>query len=451
MWRRLLWLTSALLLISAGAAYALYMRLDANLTTASVNEALGGDRPTARTTAQNILLIGSDSREGAGGGYGASAGAAKSDTLMLLHLSADRTRAVVTSFPRDSWVSIPACAIGGGRFSQPHEGKLNSAFALGSASGGTTGGAACAIKTLEHNTGIHIDHFIEIDFRGFAHMVDAVGGVPMCLPKAIDDKKARLTLAAGCHRLDGRQALGYARARYSLGDGSDIGRIGRQQQLLSALAKEVKDRKFDTAAMYRVASAVTKALTVDEELGGLSGLAGLGSTLQGIGPDRLTFVTVPNRPREVEVPSDKSNVSWRKKEADELFRALVDDVPVNDKGVPLHASTPGTALGSGAAGGGATARPASPVTVEVLNGSGVTGQAAAVARRVEAPGVTVTSVANAPAKTAQSLVRYQPSRRAEAERLARSVGIANVQEVRATTLGAAEVTVVTGTDYEGGP
>ena len=100
------------------------------------------------------------------------------------------------------------------------------------------GGPACLITTIEGNTGLRMDHFAVIDFNGFRDMVDALGGVPICAPEAIDDPKAKLKLAAGRHVLDGAEALGYVRARKTLGDGSDLGRIERQQAFLSSVVQE---------------------------------------------------------------------------------------------------------------------------------------------------------------------------------------------------------------------
>ncbi|MFK0238343.1 LCP family protein [Streptomyces vinaceus] len=315
--------------LTAGAggatAYALYSRIDANITAVDLSPLLGPDRPTRNGKGTNIALIGSDTRSGSNSSYGTGLTGAQSDSLLVLHLSENRDWATVVSFPRDSWVRIPSCELGGGKTSKPQSGKINKAYALGNSAGGAAGGAACAIKTLEHNTGLYIDHYIDVDFSGFKEVVDAVGGVRMCLPEAVNDIKARVSLPAGCQSMDGESALGYARARYSLGDGSDIGRISRQQQLMRALVGAVQNKKFDAAAMYRLADSATSSLTVDPGLSGIGPLAKLGQSVSSLPTDRLSFITVPNYPREVDVPSDKANVVWKKSASQKLFTALQED------------------------------------------------------------------------------------------------------------------------------
>ncbi|GEC10244.1 transcriptional regulator [Streptomyces spinoverrucosus] len=314
----------------AGSAVWAYYKLNGNLTTADISGLVGDDRPPAVSTkALNIALIGSDSRKGLDGQYGTGLTSAQSDTLMVLHLSADRKRATVVSVPRDSWVEIPSCDLGDGERSKPHSFKINEAFALGSADGGVAGGAACTIRTLEHNTGLRIDHFVEVNFAGFKDMVNALGGVKMCLEEPVKDTKAHLDLPAGCQTIKDEDALAYVRARYSLGDGSDIGRIGRQQEFLQALADKARSKLFDPAALYAFLDAATKSLTTDTQLGSLSKLTDLAKDLKSVPRDQLTFVTVPNVPRSTVEPSDQANVIWKKPQAQKLFTALARDEPVD--------------------------------------------------------------------------------------------------------------------------
>ncbi|MFE9560035.1 LCP family protein [Streptomyces sp. NPDC006487] len=432
---------AALVLAVGGSslAYALYRKLDGNITTADVASSLGDDRPAQSPPgALNIALIGSDSRDGTNGRYGKGLATHNSDTLMVLHLSADRKRATVVSLPRDSWVDVPSCDLGGGKTSRPTTAKINSAFAVGSSNGGVAGGAACTIKTVELNTGLHIDHFMEIDFSGFKNMVNALGGVQMCLPKAVKDKKASLDLPAGCQKLGGEQALGFARARYSLGDGSDIQRIGRQQQLLTAIFTTVGEKKLNAAAMYRLADAASKSLTVDSKLGGLSTLLGLAKDFQGMPKDRLTFLTVPNYPRSLDVPTDKANVVW-KSSAKELFAALRDDKPVDEEGRPQDPS--GTAQGSGTA-----ARARGDITVTVLNASSTTGKAAATAEKLAGAGFRTAAPGNAPAQR-ETVIRYGPSGKPAALALATALGLDPGVLRQQGTGASSRVTLILGTDH----
>ena len=131
------------------------------------------------------------------------------------------------------------------------------------------GGPACLITTVEGNTGLRMDHFAVVDFRGFRAMVDALGGVPICTPEAIDDPKAKLSSSAGRHVLDGTQALGYVRARKTLGDGSDLGRIERQQAFLSSVVQEATRTSLLARPdkLFGFLDAATKSLTTDEQFG----------------------------------------------------------------------------------------------------------------------------------------------------------------------------------------
>ncbi|MCY0931635.1 LCP family protein [Streptomyces sp. H27-H1] len=435
----------AVLVVAVGGgslAYAFYDKLNGNIKTADVTSALGDDRPAQSPPgAVNIALIGSDSRAGTGGAYGKALGSEHSDTLMVLHLSADHKWATAVSLPRDSWVDIPSCDLGGGKTSAPTKAKINSAFAVGgSRGGGAAGGAACTIKTVEQNTGLRIDHFLEIDFSGFSNMVNALGGVQMCLPKAIKDTKASLSLPAGCQKLDGKQALGFARARYALGDGSDIGRIGRQQELLAAMLATVQDKKLDAPAMYRLADAATKSLTVDSKLGGLSGLLGLAKDFQAMPKGGLTFVTVPNYPRELDVPSDKANVVWKTASKD-LFTALRDDKPVDKDGRPLSASddSPEPARS------GALKR--KDIKVTVLNGTDVTGKATGISRKVAADGFRSGATGNAARREPVTVIRYGQGGEQAARTLADALGLDTSRLRQEGGAAASSVTLIIGADY----
>ena len=214
-----------ILLAEAAIACGVYAKLTGNVRHIEVTrEDLGNARPSkASTAALNILVVGSDQRDGNAG--------ERTDTIMLVHLSAKRNDAAVISFPRDSLVQLPACRSQEGRPGQRrHRGMINASFNFG--------GIGCTWKTIETLTGIHIDHFVKVDFTGFKEMVDAIGGVDLCIPEPIRDKYVQLDLPAGWQTLQGEQALGYVRARYSLGDGSDIGRIQRQQNFIAAMAKK---------------------------------------------------------------------------------------------------------------------------------------------------------------------------------------------------------------------
>ena len=323
----------------AGAATA-GARLVGNIDAIDADAALAGvDRPVEPTPADpnagmpmNIVLMGSDTREGENGSFAVSDGAAgaRSDTTMILHLSADRSRVELISIPRDTTVDIPACVTSSGSTTAPWGNtKFNAAFSQGIAKGGdVASGALCTLQTIEKLTGVRMHGFVVIDFAGFQKMVDALGGVSIDIPEAIDSPEAgNLRLAAGEQVLDGGTALQFARARKGegLGDGSDIGRIGRQQELMSALAETVLSKNLltDAPALLRFLGATTSSLTMSQNV--KDGLAGLAYSLRDVRPDTITFMTVPWGAD----PDNAANVLWTD-EADTLWDNLRHDVPIGE-------------------------------------------------------------------------------------------------------------------------
>jgi LCP family protein required for cell wall assembly len=321
-------LAGALVLGVAAAGWA-YWHLNSNIRSVDINGALGDDRPakavgtpSASATAVplpegalNILVLGSDSRSGTaneelGGG---DSGGARSDTAMVVHVDAGRTSATVVSVPRDTLVTRPSCPLPSGGTSRVSYGSMfNSAFELG--------GPVCAVKTVESITHVRMDHFIEIDFSGFAKLVDALGGVDVTTTRDIDDDKSHLHLKAGTHHLDGTRALALARTRHGIGDGSDLGRIGLQQKLVKALLTRISttDLLTDPAKLYRVADAVTASITTDTGLDSLGELRELGQSLKGLSADRVTTVMMP----VVTAPSDPNRVVAEEPAASHLWGSL---------------------------------------------------------------------------------------------------------------------------------
>ncbi|MDT3727565.1 LCP family protein [Streptomyces sp. DSM 41972] len=290
---------------AAAAGWAVYRKLEGNITPDEAAAAelarFEKDRPTALVKdALNILLIGSDSRAGAENRrYGRDPGTERSDTVILLHLSAGRRSATAVSIPRDLMVDVPDCRRPDGSRSAPMFTQFNAAFEVG--------GSACTIRTVEKLTDIRVDHHVVVDFEGFKDMVDAVDGVEVCLSRPIDDKDAHLRLPAGRVTLDGEQALGYVRARKSLGDGSDTGRIERQQRFLGALVNKVRSNEIllNPVKLYPVLDAATSSLTTDPELASLRGLYELVRGLRDIPTEGVQFLTVPRESYAGDVNRDQ--------------------------------------------------------------------------------------------------------------------------------------------------
>ncbi|MEU0033428.1 LCP family protein [Streptomyces sp. NPDC006333] len=427
-------LAAAVLVLGAAAAGGwAYTHLDGNIKGADVADALGDNRPEAAKGGQNILVIGSDSRKGLGDTYGKNLTTMQSDTLMLLHTGGDGKWATVVSFPRDSWVQIPACDRGNGTRSSTHHFKINEAFAIGGSTGDTAKAAACTIKTVEANTHVRIDHFMIVDFRGFTGMVDALGGVEVCPEQPIHDKKAHLDLKAGCQLVRDDKALGYVRARYSVGDGSDIGRIGRQQEFMQSLATRARSKLYNPSALYGFLNSATKSLTTDPALAGIKPLYSLAGSVKGIPTSRIAFLTVPNYPRERDVPTDKANVTWQYPAAQRLFTALTQDHETTQADLKkATAQLPPAAY---------------TINITVLNGTGTPGAAQTTADRLTALGYRIIATGNAPARVENSTLTYPQGLAEQARALA--ARLPGLTPARSDQAAPGTLTLTVGPDLSG--
>jgi LCP family protein required for cell wall assembly len=390
--RRIVAVASVMTMVATvvcGATWARSSAIVGGVTTQDVTGELGTDRPTKVATsadatdyqAMNILVMGTDTRTGQGSGYGNAAdtasGTGHSDTTILFHVSADRQSALAVSIPRDSVVTRPSCKGNG-----TTTGRINTAFA--------EGGAGCAIKAVEHLTGVFIDHYVVVDFNGFKAVVSALGGVNVCLTTAVDDPKSHLKLSAGPHLLDGDQALAFARVRHGIGDGSDISRIGRQQDFLGSMIRAITDKGLLTQPLKLngVLEAVASSLTTDPQLGDLTYDVELAKSLAALPPAGISFVTVPWT-----LNSDGATVSWNKSKAQPLWDAMKNDTRY---GKPATSTTP--------AGDKPLTVAPSAIRVKVLNGTGVAGAAKTAAAQLTAAGFDVVSTGNAPTSVTTSTI-----------------------------------------------
>ncbi|WP_052810233.1 LCP family glycopolymer transferase [Streptomonospora alba] len=319
------WTAVALVLVlTAGVAtaYGYYRSLQGDIIRHDLDTALDeADRPEKIGDDLNILFIGSDGREGGNAAYGGRDFVGeRSDALMLAHISTDG-RVTVINVPRDSLVDLPECAPYGETEGTPaYHGMINAAL--------FHGGPPCVVKTVESLTGIRVDHFAHLTFVGFREMVDAIGGVEMCIPRPMHDERAKLDLDAGRQRLDGEEALSFVRARYEIGNGGDIGRIDRQQMFLGALADEAADSDLLTHPSQ--ATGMLRALSEHTGTDGaftLPTMVSIASTLAGTDPSDIAFYTVPWQ----RAPFDANRVVWDADAAARLFSAVRHDRPVEDR------------------------------------------------------------------------------------------------------------------------
>ncbi|GAB2848348.1 hypothetical protein GCM10022221_54630 [Actinocorallia aurea] len=371
-WKIVQWVSIALaacMVIGSLTAYGFYYKFMHNIVGEKDPGSLDPDkRPEKLDSSVNILILGSDTRAGKNGNYGHTEGE-RSDTAIVLHLSAGGEKAIAISFPRDSWVAIPECKDKDGKAVGARTDKINSAFAYA--------GAYCTWATIESLTQIRIDHYVKVDFTGFKDIVNALGGVQICSPIAFEDPKAQLVIPkAGKQTINGKQALGWARTRYKLGDGTDLGRIQRQQQLMSSIVQKVTNRGIlaDPPKLLSFVNAVTKSLKTDEGFNATE-ITDLAGKVKGLRPDNIKFVTVPWRyATEAERASDPAlaGVVFWQDSAQDLFDAIR-----RDNKVPRTTKTPKAteaADGGGQAGadGAAADTPkvkAADVVVKVYNGT----------------------------------------------------------------------------------
>ena len=368
---------------------------------------------------ENFLLVGSDTRAAANpqdnvGDANAVPGA-RSDTLMIAHIPADRSRVVVVSIPRDLEVDQPACQ-GWDPVSSKYNGqttpakdhvKINSVY--------EAGGPLCTTKVVQQLSGLSINHYVGIDFNGFKAMVDAVAGVELCVARPIhDDILGTVVDRPGQVKLSGDQALSFVRARHVRGDPtSDYGRIRRQQQFISALMREAMSNHvlLDPGKLNGFVNAFA-ANTFGDNLG-VDQMLTLGQSLHSLDAGRVTFVTIPTTGE----PNARGNEELRAKDTMALFRTIIDGTPLpGEKPAPLKPAT-----GAPSPAGPPPAVQPHDVKVQVLNGTERAGLAGQAARELQAAGFNVVKVDNANERTMHTVVRYSSVRETHARAVAAAV------------------------------
>ncbi|MEJ7757159.1 MAG: LCP family protein [Nocardioidaceae bacterium] len=261
-----------------------------------------GDRP-AEQAGTTYLLVGSDSRRGldqeqreelaTGDDTG---GRGRTDTIMLMHVGSGPT--LLMSIPRDSIVEIP----GQGTT------KINAAFSFG--------GPQLLVETIETNTGIRVDDYVEVGFGGFVNIVDGLGGVEICPETAIKDKDAGLDIAKGCQSAGGATALGYARSRHSYAS-QDLQRVQSQREVLGAIASAAKSpwTFLNPVRYFSVVSSTASSLRVGDNVGPLSLGRFAWNLSSAMGGGGLNCT----------VPIADTAVNWDEARSDEMFGLIIDD------------------------------------------------------------------------------------------------------------------------------
>ena len=360
----------ALVLVALVAAAGYWvLRLQTNLRQAPLSAGTASaDASSDATDRLQLLIVGTDTRDGANSAYGSSedsAGSGNADVMILMDISADNQRITMVSFPRDLMVPIPACEDQNGtRHASTAVGQLNSSMSLA--------GPGCTVDAINQLTGLSIDHFLVADFNAVKELSNTIGGVEVCVSSAIDDPSSGLRLAAGTNTVQGEQALAFLRSRHGVGDGSDLSRIKSQQAFLASLARKVRaDGTIgNVPKMLGIADTITKNLTVDEGLASPQTLLTIGNRLKDIDLGKVAFVTVPT---EAYV-ADPNRIQLAEPAAEGLFQALREGRDLTAPQAPTAEPTPSASVPSAPSTAPAPYEK-SVQPVAVANGSGVPGRA----------------------------------------------------------------------------
>ncbi|MEV0406264.1 LCP family protein [Actinoallomurus sp. NPDC050550] len=436
-------LSTAVLLFSGGG-WAFQDYVLGSVRRVNAFEGLKNRPDSGPEGSMNILLAGVDRREGLTAQqisdlHLGRADGERSDTMMLVHVSSKHDKITVVSLPRDSLVTIPSHKSNGSEGARgtdvgERQGKLNWAYMYG--------GPTLAVQTVERVTGVHVDHYVEINFLGFIKVVDALGGVTVCTSQPINDPKSGLQLPAGKTTVDGKTALAYSRARYTLTGGSDLGRINRQQQFMSAVAHKALT---DPTKYPAVLSAALSTIRADKELS-KGTLTSLATQMKGMSTDSIAFTTVPLANSNYLTPIAgvrQSTVLWDDNAAGRLFDQIQRDKPI----VEAPKASPSSPAGASptAKPGGLTVAPRD-IDVRVINGVGTFGLATKATGDLRDAGFRASVVLGTRHGVETTVIQYSPGREDSAKTLKAAIPGARLKEVAG--LGS-RLQVVVGSSWSG--
>lgn len=396
---------------------------------------------------ETYLIVGTDTRTGASGEVGAGtiadAEGARSDTVMLVNIPADRSRVVAVSFPRDLDVTRPECeqfdndtnTYTGEMFPEAYGDKLNATYALG--------GPKCLVKTIQKISGLRIGHFVGMDFAGFESMVDEVGGVEVCTAQPLNDYELGNVLPnPGTQRIDGRTALNYVRARNIESEGNgDYGRIKRQQRFLSSLLRSALSNQvlLDPGKLNGFVNAFTSDTFVENVK--TQDLVTLGRSLQNVDAGAVTFLTIPTTGTNDygnEIPNDDAIKA--------IFQAIIDDDPLPGEERQEQPETPESPPPPTAPDGPLLAVEPATVSLQVSNASDIAGIAQTASDELATYGFQILTVGNFSGSAGQTVVRYSQDQEAAAATVASAIPGAAIE--LAPSLNNV-VEVVLGSNYPG--
>nr|WP_245769682.1 LCP family protein [Streptomyces indicus] len=418
---------SVAVLAAAGVGHAVVTSLDTGIDRVDPfkdmkNRPSGGD-------GMNVLLVGTDGRDKIteqerrkyrlGG-----APCHCTDTIMIVHISADGDRASIVSLPRDSYAEAPAHTDrNSGEKHKAHPIKLNAAYA--------EGGPNLTVRTVEHMTKVKIDHYLEVDFTSFMKTVDVLGGVEICTTTPMKDSYTGLDLAAGRHHLSGGEALQYVRSRHIDG-AADLGRMQRQQRFLAAvIAKATSSGVLLNPVKFRdVTRTILGSVRADQSFG-TDEMLDLGRAMRGFTPASSEFTSVPIGEMGYMVKGIGSTLKWDPERSEKLFEALREDRPL----APLRKKRKVTLVDVAP----------QQIRVQVANGTDVSGLGARVDKALRKTGFRTTGAPLDAAPVKRTLVEYDP----RWDRSARSLATALPGcELKAVKGQGGTLKVTAGPDYE---
>ena len=310
-------------LATAGSVVLAYRHIDGRIQAGEpIHHRAHRSAPALPTSSFNVLLMGSDARDCAGCAIDHESGEGGSDTTILLHIADGRRSAYGISIPRDTLVDRPDCTVDGRTIPGGHDDVWNAAYAVG--------GPECTVEQVEAVTGIYVDDYITVDFGGFKGMVDAVGGVEVCIPEPVDDPVAHIHFDAGVQTLDPDRALQYVRERHSTAN-ADLGRMKRQQAFIASLLNKVMSAKTLSRPdrLFGFANALAGSIRTSPDLAGTGPLVQLASSLRNADLQHVRFVTAPTVDFPVGDPhwgrlrfTDQAPLLWQRVIHDQPLGAL---------------------------------------------------------------------------------------------------------------------------------
>lgn len=453
--RVLLALACVMTLLGTGAVWGYQKVKDGNW---NIVDAVNPDNSEIRgkelqTGDETYLIVGTDTRSGKNGQIGAGttedAGGARSDTVILVNIPADRSRVVAVSFPRDLQINRPECTTWDndkgeytGQIVPAETGaKLNTAYG--------DGGPKCIVDTLTAISGLNINHFIAMDFSGFEKVVNKIGGVEVCSPVPLNDfELGPILTKPGKQKIRGKAALNYVRARTIDTEGNgDYGRIKRQQLFLSSLLRGALSSKVlsNPATLNGIVDTFIQNSFVDQV--NTDDLLQLAQSMQGLDAGRVTFLTVPTSGT---AEDGSGNEIPRDADIRAIFDAIINDEPLpgekEEKPAGTTTSTTTSPTPSRPADVTVSALDPYSVSMRVLNGTGTAGVATGIAESLANQGFGVQGVADASENRTDTVVRYGEGQQAAAATVAQLFPGASIQADNTVQSG---IEVIVGSDYSG--